>query len=148
MSTRIPSPRPAGRPSKYCPETVDTICNAIQDGMPFKYACSLGGISQDCFGRWRRELPEFGERVQLALAIGIRRRLSLVQKAADAGDVKAAQWWLEHVFPEHFARNRIEVEHSGTIEHLVINPAQLAAIAESRKRYELDRGEPEPQNGN
>ncbi len=114
-----------GRPSKYTPTTVQTICNAIVDGLPFKYAAMLGGISSDTFCDWQRRFPEFSESIQTASAHGILERLKIIKTAAIKGDVKAAQWWLEHVFPEHFARNRIEVKHQGNIEHQFAVPSAL-----------------------
>ena len=137
---RIPAAaprRPSGRPTKYTPETVQTISDAVADGMPFKFAAALGGISFETFCQWQRRFPEFSEAIQQALAKGVQKRLELIKAASDKGDVKAAQWWLEHVLPEHFARNRIELQHAGQVEHAFVVPqATLDEIAESRKRYE------------
>ena len=108
--------------------------------MPFKYAAAIGGISQDTFCDWQNRFPEFSEAVERAMALGILARLKIIKAAAVKGDVRAAQWYLEHVFPEHFARNRIELKHdiSGRLEHeIVLSPQLMEAIAESRERYEL-----------
>lgn len=138
-----PRPRRArGRPSKYTPKVVKVICAAIADGVPFKFAAALGGISQDTFCEWQRRFSEFSEAIERATARGVLARLEIIKAAAEGGDVKAAQWYLEHIFPEHFARNRIELKHdiSGRLAHeIVVSPQALDAIAESRKRYELAR---------
>lgn len=132
-------PRPRrGRRTKYTPEVAARICEAVADGLPYKFAAALGGVSHETLCQWQRRFPEFAEAIQGAVAKGVLERLRLIKAAAEKGDVKAAQWWLEHVFPENFARNRIEHEHTGRIGHeLVITPDTLTAIAESRKRYEL-----------
>ena len=105
-------PRP-GRPTKYEPSVVRTICEAVADGMPFRLAADLGGISPDTFYTWKKEYPEFSDTIQEARAKGVQARLKIITAAAEKGDVKAAQWWLEHTLPEHFARNRIE--HAGQV---------------------------------
>jgi hypothetical protein len=88
---------------------VKVICAAIADGLPYKHAATLGGISVDTFCEWQNRFPEFSEALDRARAHGILWRLRLMKVAAKKGNVKAAQWWLEHVFPEHFARSRIEM---------------------------------------
>jgi hypothetical protein len=104
--------------------------------MPFIYAATMGGISHETFCQWQRKYPDFSESIQRALAKGIAARLKLIKNAAKE-DAKLACWWLEHCLPEHFARNRIEHEHSGKIAHeMVVAPETLKAIAESRARYE------------
>ncbi len=143
IANLTPRPRRArGRPSKYSPKTVKAICAAIADGLPNKFAAAVGGISPDTFCEWQNRFAEFSEAVERATARGILARLRIIKAAAQKGDVKAAQWWLEHVCPEHFARNRIELSHdvSGRLQHeIVVSPQSLDAIAESRKRYELAR---------
>ncbi len=55
-------------------------------------------------------------------------------------DAKHAQWWLEHVLPEHFAKNRIEIQHEGNLEHtLTIPEATINEIAKARRAYEEKR---------
>ena len=125
-----------GRPSKYTPEALETICKAISDGVPMKYAAALGNISHETLCQWQKKFPEFSEAIQNAVAKGIAARLGIVIEAART-DPRAAQWWLEHVFPEHFARNRVEVKHEGGIEHqFVIPPMLLDQIAQARAEHE------------
>ena len=97
-----------GRPSKYTPGTVRKICDAVADGLPFKYAAALGGISHETFAEWRRQFPAFSERIRGAVARGILSRLRLIKRAADKRDVTCAKWWLEHVMPEHYSKTRLE----------------------------------------
>lgn len=142
--TAGPEPAPAtkpkrgsGRPTKYTPEAVNTICGAVADGTPFRYAAALGGISHETFCQWQRRYPEFADAIQEALAKGIQKRLKLIETASEEGDVKAAQWWLEHVLPEHFAKTRIQLEHTGTMQHSFVIPQEvLNQIAEARRTYE------------
>jgi transposase len=95
--------RRRGRPTKYCPAVVKMICDAIADGLPFKYAAALGGISHETLCDWQRQYSKFSEVVEKAKARGIYERLKIIRAAARRGNVKAAQWWLERVCPEHFS---------------------------------------------
>jgi hypothetical protein len=113
------------------------ICDAIADGMAYKHAASLAGISHETLCQWQRQFPEFSEAMQAAVARGIHARLVLIRVAAEKGDVKAACWYLEHVHPEQFAKSRIEVAHQGSIEHQFAIPAALLdEIARARTEYD------------
>ena len=102
-----------GRRSKFCAAVVEKICQAIGDGLPFKFAAALGGISIDTFCEWRRNNSEFSAAIEEALAKGVHERVKIIAAAAQKGDLKAAMWWLEHTQAEHFAKNR--VEHGGEV---------------------------------
>jgi hypothetical protein len=98
-----------GRPTKFCKEIADNIAGLISHGMPITYASAVAGISHETYHTWQRKYSQFREQIAAARARGIAARLAVISKAIDAGDVRAAMWWLEHVHPEHFARNRVEV---------------------------------------
>ncbi len=140
------SPKPQkdgrrGRPTKYGPKVVTAICSAVSEGMPFAHAAAVGGISFQTFSEWRKEKPCFSDAIDRAQAEGIQARLRLILSAAERGDVSSARWWLEHVVPEHFARNRIDHQHriDGDLKHSFAIPTEvLNAIAEARKRHEHD----------
>jgi len=98
-----------GRKTKYNPKAVETICQAIADGVPYRFAAALGGISYETFRAWQRDKPAFSDAITLALAKGIQSRLQNMQKFGKKGNLKADMWWLSHVLPEHFAGNRVEI---------------------------------------
>jgi hypothetical protein len=134
--------RPRGRPSKYTPEAVRAICEAISDGTPFKYAAAVGGISYETLCQWRRQFPEFSDAIEEATARGVHSRLRLIVTAAEEGSVRAATWWLEHVLPEHFSRSSVDLNHriEGDLNHThTVSPETLAAIAEVRARNENEK---------
>lgn len=104
-----------------------------------QYAAARAGIAAETFHAWRREFPDFDQAVQQAIAKGIDRRLAQIKDAGDAGDWRAAAWWLEHVRPEHFARSRIELEAIGSLEHSFVIPAKvLDEIAEARRVHDTN----------
>jgi hypothetical protein len=134
QSTGVSKPaQRGGRPTKYSPAVVRVICGAVADGTPFRFAAALGGISVGTFYEWQKQIPEFSAAIQRALASGVHERLKLVKAAARKGDVRAAQWWLEHVLPEDFARNRIE--HAGQVGVSVEPKPSEIAIERLREAY-------------
>ena len=134
--------RPRGRPTKFGPRVVAAITGAIADGVPFKFAAALGGISHETFCQWQRRFPDFSEAIQEAVARGVKARLGVIKAAARNGDVKAAQWWLEHVMPEHFARSRIEHQHSGPDGGTIVLDVRHAEEV-LRRQFAREAGEPD-----
>lgn len=106
-------------------------------------AASAAGIAFQSLCSYRSAHKEFAASLELAIARGVEKRMAIIVKAADAGDVSSARWWLEHVLPQHFSRSRVEVEAIGTLEHSFAIPSQvLSEIADARAR--LDRKQDEP----
>ena len=66
----------AGRPSKYNPERVQKIYNALSAGNTRRDSCAYAGISE-------------------AEADAAVRNVSIIAKAAQEGTWQAAAWWLE-----------------------------------------------------
>ncbi len=126
-----------GRPTKRTPRLEASLLKSIEDGLPLCHAAAAAGISYETFCDWRRQFPEFSDAISKAIARGVSHRLRIVRKAMESGDVKAAQWWLEHVIPEHFAKNRVELSHQGSIEHqFAIPTALMEEIARARAEYD------------
>ena len=126
-----------GRPTKRTPKLELSLLKSIEDGLPLSHAAAVAGIAYETFCEWRRQFPEFDHSIQKAIARGVSTRLRIIRKAAESGDIKAAQWWLEHVMPAHFARNRIEISHEGSVQHqFAIPPSLLREIAEARAQYD------------
>jgi hypothetical protein len=98
-----------GRPTKFTPETRQRLIELVARGLPFNHACHAAGVSFQSFSTYRSEHPDFREEIEQAVAIAIERRIKIIEKAADDGDVNSAKWLLEHLHPQHFARNRIEI---------------------------------------
>jgi len=113
MNTTLPAKRGPGCPPKWTPRTVRTLLRCIERGMPYKHACHVVRISVSGFFAMKAKDAQFNARVQQALAKGIEERLAVVEACTKSEDpaiaLRAATWYLEHIAPEHFARNRIEV---------------------------------------
>lgn len=105
----LPDEKQRGRPTKFTPETRTRLVELVARGLPFSHACHAAGVSFQSFSTYRDQHPGFREEIEQAVAIAIEKRLKLIESAADAGDVNSAKWLLEHLHPQHFARNRIEI---------------------------------------
>jgi hypothetical protein len=106
------TPGKAGRPRKALDQDrVERVLQGIKLGLPFVHACARAGISQDTFGRWRKQSADFAEEVKKAEAEAIARNVTLIQKAAGTS-WQAAAWWLERRHPQDFARTE-RLQHAG-----------------------------------
>ena len=102
-----------GRPSKFTRQTRERILRAVGKGMPLTHAASVANISLQSLITYRRDCPKFAAALEQAVAKGVEKNLEVIERATLSEDegirLSAAKWYLEHVHPESFARNRIEV---------------------------------------
>lgn len=105
---------PRGRKSKYEPERVEKLLEAIRLGATYKHACDYAGIHIDTFYEWQDKHPEFPERVKAAEGAGVISNLQVI-KTASAENWTAAAWLLERRHPEDYGRrvNDNRNTHSG-----------------------------------
>jgi hypothetical protein len=110
----------AGRRTKYTPETVEKITQAIRLGATYRLACDYAGISEETFAQWRNTKPEFSEAVKAAEGEGAIKWLALIDRAANgitdkdgnlvqAPSWQAAAWKLERRYPQMYGRQAIEI---------------------------------------
>lgn len=104
ISVNPPVRRGAGRPTKYTPENVAAILDAIRTGAPFTHACRYGRISFETFNEWRKQYPEFSEQVKEAEGEAVKGWLDHIETAAKNGSWQAAAWKLERRYPHEFGR--------------------------------------------
>jgi hypothetical protein len=94
---------PGGRPTKINEDTVRKLEAVFRLGVTDEVACRYAKISRDTFYRHLREDPEFSDRIQSAKEFTrIMAAQTVVRAFVEDKDVKAAQWWLEHKYPEEF----------------------------------------------
>lgn len=106
-----PKKHAGGRPTKYVPEVIEKILNAIAVGAPFSHACNYAGISFETFNEWRKDKSEFSEQVKNAEGKAVIGWLARIEQAAKDGNWTAAAWKLERRFPEDFGkRDKIQVD--------------------------------------
>lgn len=127
-----------GRPSKFTPATVRKILRSVARGMPLVHSANAAGMSFQTLCTHRGKHPEFDDALAQAAARGLESRLKKIEEAAKT-DWRAAAWYAEHVFPEHFSRTRIQVEAIGQFDHAFVIPREtLDQIAEARAKHDRE----------
>jgi hypothetical protein len=124
----------AGRKTKYTPETVDRIIQAIRLGATYQHAAAYGGISFETLNEWRKRKPEFSEQLNKAEGDGVMVWLAKIEKAASDGNWQAAAWKLERRYPDQYGKQaRIEVSdwRSEAIRLIQTGELDYRALAEA-----------------
>lgn len=101
-------------PTKFTPETIEQLCNAIRLGATYELAAKSAGISYETFNAWRNgKLPkgtkaadkaQFLQAIEKAEGDGALQWLSKVEEAASNGAWQAAAWKLERRYPGQYGR--------------------------------------------
>ena len=94
----------AGRPTKYTPEVVTKMLDAIRMGATYELAAGYAGVSKDSFERWRKNKADFAARIKEAEGVGAIGWLAKIEKAASDGTWQAAAWKLERRYPSQYGR--------------------------------------------
>lgn len=98
-----------GRRTKYTPETVDKLVQAIRLGATYKLACDYAGITFETFNQWRSSKSEFSDAIQKAEGAGALGWLAKIEAAANDGNWQAAAWKLERRYPKDYGRKHLEI---------------------------------------
>lgn len=82
------------RPTKYTPERVKRIVDALRGGNTRRAAAWAGGVDIDTFHEWLKRYPAFSDAVKTAEADA---ELAMVERVrlASVDTWQAAAWWLE-----------------------------------------------------
>lgn len=107
-----------GRPTKFTPEIVATILDAVKAGNYIETASALAGISKDTFFAWLKkgaraphgEYRDFSDAIKKAMAYSEALDVMRIGKAANSGNWQAAAWRLERKFHDRWGRkDKMEV---------------------------------------
>lgn len=110
------------RRTKYTPERVKTITDALADGLPHWVASARGGISHDTFCLWQNVHSEFADAVKVAESAFVAKNVKIIQKAA-IKSWQAAAWLLERRWRDDFSKQLdISIAH----ERILADTRQLA----------------------
>lgn len=115
------------RPSKFTPETVNLLLQAIRAGLPYHLAADAAGIGETTFYEWQRGIfprgadkqlkTMFAEELTRARGASAARLIRVINEAAPE-DWRAAAWILERRFPKDFGKHVLEVtgEDGGPVQ--------------------------------
>lgn len=125
------------RPSKYTPERVARIVEALEGGNTRRAAAAAGGIDQATFDRWILRYAHFAADVRAAESKAELVHVEAIRHAAADGDWRASAWWLERRYPDDWGR-RDKVEIVNSVRELArqmgASPEEeAAAVAEAER---------------
>jgi hypothetical protein len=110
---------PRGRPSKYTPERVKRITDALAAGNSRKAAAAYGGISDVTFASWCARFLDFFDAVKSAEAQAEVAHVANIAKASRDGSWQASAWWLERRRHAEWGKvDRLEIEIRRTAERI------------------------------
>lgn len=100
-------PKRNGLPA-YTPKIIAAICKLISIGMTQKQTADLVGVRESTISNWKKEHPEFRDKVEKANAVFARTNVKIIQKAASR-TWQAAAWLLERRYPEIYAKREVQL---------------------------------------
>lgn len=99
------------RPSKYTPEAVQKIVQAVTAGNTRETAAAYAGITATTLYDWLKHKAEFSEAVKKAEADAEVAAVTIIRTAMPK-NWQAAAWYLERKWPDRWGRkDRVTVEH-------------------------------------
>jgi hypothetical protein len=106
-----------GRPSKLTPATESVILDALRAGATRTDAFEAAGIARSKISVYLKRFGTFRDAVIEAEAAAALRAVVTVRQAINAGDWRAASWWLERRRHDEWGR-RDRIELRATIQQL------------------------------
>jgi hypothetical protein len=128
---------PGGRHPALTQKTLRRLLNALADGLTQRQACVAAGISEASLYKYKSSFPDIDALIETAREKSRQKALSVIKKAGEAGDWRAAESFLKLAFKSDYNPRQA---HSGTTINTTVNTAvvcdeeTLAKMIEHRKR--------------
>ena len=124
----MPAQPGAGRPTKYKPETVEKILEALRGGNTRRASCAVADVSQDSLALWLRIYPEFAEAVEKAEGKAEAKMVSIIRDASET-TWQAAAWWLERKHKQEWSSRVEQTGADGSPVKVIVEYADKATDA-------------------
>jgi hypothetical protein len=129
------------RPSKYSPETVKKITDALMAGNTRGTSALYAGVCQDTLNNWLNRYSDFRQAVEKAEASAEVGHVLNIKLAATKGNWTASAWWLERRRHEDWGRkDRLEIINSVRELARASGADEDAAVAEAESFLKELRG--------
>ncbi len=106
------------RKSKYTPDVVEKVVQAIRLGMTYELTAHYAGIAPSTLYEWLNNKPEFSEAVKAAEGRAAATWLVRIEDAAKM-QWQAAAWKLERRYPQDYGRtvqdHNVDMKVSGDV---------------------------------
>lgn len=134
----------AGRRSKYTPDVIDAIANALRLGMTRRDACVHGGIDDATFFRWMNNERDFRDIVEKAELHAKMSRVARITKAGANGTWQADAWMLERKYANEFGQRlylKVSPEQDAVFKRHGVSASDIieAAYLELAQRETVDK---------
>ncbi len=93
----------AGRKTKKTPEVIRKLVAAFHNDYDLEDALVYASVSKTSYYDWLKKDKEFAEKISSAKHLLSMKCKLIIADRINNGDVRAAQWWLEHRRPEEFS---------------------------------------------
>jgi hypothetical protein len=135
-----------GRPTKYNPETVGKLLDALKAGLTHKQACLACGIGQSTLAAWREQYPDLEPRMEAAREQARQKALEGIKTAGEK-DWRALAEWLKLTFPEHRQGHNINVSANAVQDNrsVVITEEKRRELQEKLRAFQ-DADDSDKQN--
>lgn len=100
----------AGRKTKYTPETVAKIIQAIELGATYEIAAGYAGVSPPTFYEWKKTKPEFLNAINEAEGRAATKWLAKIETDPSW---QSSAWKLERRYPHQYGKTVQEQQHTG-----------------------------------
>jgi hypothetical protein len=98
--------RRGGRPSLWTPALESAILDTLKTGCSLRDAAEVNGISYETLKARQRTGDKFSALLARARLQFKLRSLGAISAAIDKGNISAAEWWLERVYPDEYGRRQ------------------------------------------
>lgn len=112
-----PQKRKAGRPSRYCKEIADKICEEISKGASKKSAAAMHNIPYRTMIDWEKRYPSFSQALKLAWDAQEGKICQNILQWC-ASDWRSGAWYLERTRQERYAIRKNEITPEVLLEYL------------------------------
>lgn len=104
--------------TKATPKTIETILNAIAEGLTQREASILAGISEDTLSLWKRQDSDFSEQIRQKEIECKLYHIRNIKKASEKSWQPSA-WWLERKYKEEFSlKSKFDVQVNESLDKL------------------------------
>lgn len=130
---------PAGRPTDYCQEVADAICEGLESGLSLRKVCEPADMpDKTTVLRWVAKHPEFRTQYAQAREVGVEVRFDELEELAATAtpesvsvvklQIDTRKWALSKQMPKKYG-DRIHTDHTSSDGSMTPGPTRIEIVA-------------------